>query len=197
MEEYLQRCESVTTKTRATEKEMQLILSKKRKVDSQLENEYCGGVELEENSVSPAASRTSGCSKDDESNDVVKKFLRSPDLENDDLQSGGFETENSTSTGCVFSREATPTSELYGDSEEVLMQLSPMSKKKSSTPRPTIIRQKTQNSVAEMMPSAEELEDFFATAEKYEQKRFAEKYNYDILKDVPLEGKYQWVRLLP
>lgn len=23
------------------------------------------------------------------------------------------------------------------------------------------------------------------------------RYNYDIVKDVPLEGKYQWVRLLP
>lgn len=81
MEEYLKRCESVTTKSRAMEKEMQMIFSKKRKVLSGLENEFCGGVELEENSVSPAASRTSGCSKHDDSNDVVKNCLRSPDLE--------------------------------------------------------------------------------------------------------------------
>ncbi|XP_047983131.1 cyclin-dependent kinase inhibitor 6-like isoform X3 [Salvia hispanica] len=47
------------------------------------------------------------------------------------------------------------------------------------------------------MPSAAELERFFAAAEKYEQKRFAQKYNYDIVKDVPLEGRYHWVRLLP
>ncbi|XP_074379898.1 uncharacterized protein LOC141721051 isoform X2 [Apium graveolens] len=47
------------------------------------------------------------------------------------------------------------------------------------------------------MPSTEEIEEFFSAAEKHEQKRFAEKYNYDIVKDVPLEGRYQWVCLKP
>ncbi|XP_076942288.1 uncharacterized protein LOC143612107 [Bidens hawaiensis] len=47
------------------------------------------------------------------------------------------------------------------------------------------------------MPSAAELEEFFAEAEKYEQKRLAEKYNFDIKKDVPMEGRYQWVPLNP
>ncbi|XP_071726185.1 cyclin-dependent kinase inhibitor 7-like [Rutidosis leptorrhynchoides] len=47
------------------------------------------------------------------------------------------------------------------------------------------------------MPSAAELEEFFSEAEKYEQKRFAEKYNFDIVKDVPIEGRYQWIRLKP
>lgn len=76
-----------------------------------------------------------------------------------------------------FSREATPTSELYGDSEHVLLQLSSSStsKKKSSPPLPTTLLRKTPNSVADKMPSAEELEAFFEAAEKYEQKRFAEK----------------------
>lgn len=81
MGEYLKRCETVPMKGRAMEEDMQLIFSKKRKVYSELENEYCGDVELAENSVSPASSRTSGCSKHDESNDVYKKSLRSPDLE--------------------------------------------------------------------------------------------------------------------
>ncbi|KAL1811973.1 hypothetical protein ACET3Z_022038 [Daucus carota] len=44
-------------------------------------------------------------------------------------------------------------------------------------------------------PSMAEIEEFFSVAEKYEAKRFAEKYNFDIVKDVPLEGKYQWVRI--
>ncbi|KAL8156247.1 hypothetical protein AgCh_001373 [Apium graveolens] len=47
------------------------------------------------------------------------------------------------------------------------------------------------------MPSTEEIEEFFSAAEKHEQKRFEEKYNYDIVKDVPLEGRYQWVCLKP
>ncbi|MFS7933419.1 putative cyclin-dependent kinase inhibitor [Helianthus anomalus] len=50
---------------------------------------------------------------------------------------------------------------------------------------------------AAMMPCAAEIEEFFSKAEKYEQKRFVEKYNYDIVKDVPMEGKYQWIELKP
>ncbi|KAG6406563.1 hypothetical protein SASPL_134167 [Salvia splendens] len=185
---------SVRIKCRAMEEDMRLNFNKKRKAYSKLENESCGEVELAEDSPSPAASRTSSCSKREDSNDVVKMSPSSPDLENADSHSEGFVTENSASTGRVFSREATPTSELCGDSEHVSLQLSPppTSRKKS-----TNLRRKTPNSAADSMPSAAELEAFFAAAEKYEQKRFSEKYNYDIVKDVPLEGKYHWVRLLP
>ncbi|XP_047938114.1 cyclin-dependent kinase inhibitor 6-like [Salvia hispanica] len=43
-------------------------------------------------------------------------------------------------------------------------------------------------------PSAAELEDFFTEAEDYVQRRFAQKYNYDIVKDAPIQGgRYQWV----
>ncbi|KAF6176145.1 hypothetical protein GIB67_023436 [Kingdonia uniflora] len=42
------------------------------------------------------------------------------------------------------------------------------------------------------MPSNEEIDEFFAVAEKVEAKRFTEKFNYDVLKDVPLEGRYEW-----
>ncbi|KAG6436264.1 hypothetical protein SASPL_101150 [Salvia splendens] len=43
-------------------------------------------------------------------------------------------------------------------------------------------------------PSAAELDDFFTEAEEYVQKRFAQKYNYDIVKDAPIQGgRYQWV----
>ncbi|KAI3695571.1 hypothetical protein L1987_78569 [Smallanthus sonchifolius] len=50
---------------------------------------------------------------------------------------------------------------------------------------------------AAKMPSAAELEEFFSKSEAYEQKPFAEKYNYDVVKDVPMEGRYQWVLLKP
>ncbi|PIA56410.1 hypothetical protein AQUCO_00700616v1 [Aquilegia coerulea] len=49
--------------------------------------------------------------------------------------------------------------------------------------------------MAEKMPTDAELEDFFSAAEKDEKKRFEEKYNYDIVKDVPLEGRFEWVEL--
>ncbi|KAK9163257.1 hypothetical protein Syun_004159 [Stephania yunnanensis] len=45
--------------------------------------------------------------------------------------------------------------------------------------------------------SAAEIEEFLSAMEKDSQKRFAEKYNYDIVKDVPLEGRYEWVQLKP
>lgn len=47
------------------------------------------------------------------------------------------------------------------------------------------------------MPTEFELEEFFSAAEKNIQKKFQEKYNYDIVKDVPLEGRYEWVQLKP
>ncbi|PWA85810.1 cyclin-dependent kinase inhibitor 7 [Artemisia annua] len=45
------------------------------------------------------------------------------------------------------------------------------------------------------VPSAKELDEFFKEAEKHQQKRFIEKYNFDIVKDVPIEGRYEWVKL--
>lgn len=47
------------------------------------------------------------------------------------------------------------------------------------------------------MPSDTEIEEFFVAAEKDLQKRFSDKYNYDIVKDVPLEGRYDWVQIKP
>ncbi|CAL5197692.1 unnamed protein product [Lathyrus oleraceus] len=45
------------------------------------------------------------------------------------------------------------------------------------------------------MPSESELDEFFSAAEKNMQKKFENKYNFDIVKDVPLEGRYDWVEL--
>ncbi|KAG2703578.1 hypothetical protein I3843_06G136300 [Carya illinoinensis] len=96
------------------------------------------------------------------------------------------ETVHSTYINDKFSRETTPSSDLCGDSDE----MDSLARKPSAeNNRPSIRVAKT--------PPKEEIEEFFATADKYEQKRFAEKYNYDIVKDVPLEGRYQWVRLKP
>lgn len=81
MGEFLKRCESVRMKCRATEEDARLNFGKKRKVYSKLEDESCGEAELAENSVSPATSRTSSCSKHDDSSDVLKKSPSSPDLE--------------------------------------------------------------------------------------------------------------------
>ncbi|PKA49142.1 Cyclin-dependent kinase inhibitor 3 [Apostasia shenzhenica] len=46
-------------------------------------------------------------------------------------------------------------------------------------------------------PSAAEIEEFFAFAERREKQRFAARYNFDVDNEVPLEGRYDWVRLNP
>ncbi|KAK4800339.1 hypothetical protein SAY86_020826 [Trapa natans] len=44
-------------------------------------------------------------------------------------------------------------------------------------------------------PTAHELEEFFASAEQEQCMLFMEKYNFDVLTDTPLRGRFQWVRL--
>ncbi|KAH0451702.1 hypothetical protein IEQ34_019001 [Dendrobium chrysotoxum] len=45
------------------------------------------------------------------------------------------------------------------------------------------------------MPSAAELEEFFAAVEKSEKQQFAARYNFDVDNEIPLEGRYEWVRI--
>ncbi|XP_061367143.1 cyclin-dependent kinase inhibitor 7 [Gastrolobium bilobum] len=115
-----------------------------------------------------------------ETGEVVKELETKPlDLE---LQTKGFETVDSTNLNF---KSFSLLSELSGDSEESTM-FPAISSAAASEQR---------NFPAVKTPPEAEIEEFFAMAEKYEQKRFAEKYNFDIVRDMPLEGRYQWVRL--
>ncbi|KFK39800.1 hypothetical protein AALP_AA3G289700 [Arabis alpina] len=42
-----------------------------------------------------------------------------------------------------------------------------------------------------------EIEEFFEYAEHKQQRHFTEKYNFDIVADIPLPGRYEWVKVLP
>ncbi|RCV11994.1 hypothetical protein SEVIR_2G241551v4 [Setaria viridis] len=46
-------------------------------------------------------------------------------------------------------------------------------------------------------PPQEEVEAFLAAAESSMARRFAAKYNYDVVKDAPMDGRYEWVRVGP
>ncbi|TKY66108.1 Cyclin-dependent kinase inhibitor 3 [Spatholobus suberectus] len=46
------------------------------------------------------------------------------------------------------------------------------------------------------IPTAYEMEEFFAYAEKQQQTIFMDKYNFDIVNEVPLPGRYEWVPVL-
>ncbi|KAK4441513.1 Cyclin-dependent kinase inhibitor 3 [Sesamum alatum] len=47
------------------------------------------------------------------------------------------------------------------------------------------------------VPSSRDLEDFFAREEQLLQRHFVEKYNFDIMNDLPLPGRYEWVAVRP
>ncbi|KAI3694373.1 hypothetical protein L1987_77338 [Smallanthus sonchifolius] len=51
------------------------------------------------------------------------------------------------------------------------------------------------NSVQRIMPSAQEIEEFFARHAHEQQRLFSEKYNFDIANEKPLQGRYEWVRV--
>ncbi|MFQ6662496.1 hypothetical protein Gotur_030325 [Gossypium turneri] len=121
-----------------------------------------------------------------------KRIIQLPDLEVESMEVEtsthlNFRERSLFSVSSVNSsrRETTPSSELRAEPEAL-----------DSTSRQSEANSR-RRSTAEKMPTEAELEEFFAAAEKKVKQQFAEKYNYDIVKDEPLEGRYQWVRLNP
>lgn len=97
-----------------------------------------------------------------------------------------FETETAARydlDGC----ESTPTSELKSESGEV----------ESSTVKQSSVMTNSGCTILspEKMPPEAELEAFFAAAEEDLNQRFKDKYNYDIVNDIPLQGRYEWIQL--
>ncbi|XP_052195332.1 cyclin-dependent kinase inhibitor 7-like [Diospyros lotus] len=134
-------------------------------------------------SSSPSSDQVqASCCSSNGSSDLAKEVLEIVDLEDDSR----LQKESST---CDFDngdrRESTPSSELQGESGEL-----------ESTTRPLEANSRRRSS-AEKMPSATELEEFFAAAEEDLHEQFKKKYNYDIVKDVPLQGRYEWIMLKP
>ncbi|KAA3479662.1 cyclin-dependent kinase inhibitor 7-like isoform X2 [Gossypium australe] len=109
-----------------------------------------------------------------------KRIIELPDLEDESI-----EVESATHFSSRDRRETTPLSELRAEPEDM-----------DSTSRPSGGNSR-RRSMVEKMPTEAELEDFFVVAEEKLRNQFAEKYNYDILKDQPLEGRYEWARLKP
>ncbi|THG08956.1 cyclin-dependent kinase inhibitor 4-like [Camellia sinensis] len=88
-------------------------------------------------------------------------------------------------------RESTPCS-LIRDPESI--------RTPGSTTRPTCsteANRRVQNPMPRPIPTAHEMDDFFAGAEKQQQRQFIEKYNFDPVNDEPLPGRYEWVKVDP
>ncbi|XP_042507343.1 cyclin-dependent kinase inhibitor 1-like [Macadamia integrifolia] len=160
------------------------VITPERSV-SPANSENSDQVITEERCSSPNSDhvQVSQCSSNG-STELVKESLRSVDLEDEDEC---FHIENLTKySDCRQSRETTPSSELRAESGDL-----------ESTARPSAVANSRYRSTDVRMPTETELDEFFSAAEKKEQKRFADKYNFDIMKDVPLEGRYEWVRVKP
>ncbi|KAG6386860.1 hypothetical protein SASPL_152037 [Salvia splendens] len=142
------------------------------------------------NSASPASSgdlscETVGgddafasCCTSNGSGDLTKETSKFVDLEDNEDTVEVLTTSAGDSLDCRERSETTPVREARGESGELESIREPDPRRHS----------------AEMkMPSEAELEEFFAAAEKNIQQKFIDKYNYDIVKDQPLEGRYEWV----
>lgn len=64
-----------------------------------------------------------------------------------------------------------------------------------STTRRTASTRRIQNAMQRNIPTTHEIEEFFASAEQWQQRHFTEKYNFDVANDLPLPGRYDWVRV--
>ncbi|CAA7048301.1 unnamed protein product [Microthlaspi erraticum] len=136
---------------------------------------------LSEGDDHQSSSVSSDCSSSETNETATHSRLPFLDLEAHQIS----ETEISTLINNNFREQASPLSENLGETAE-------MEDSATRERRDQRKKEKTEKS-----PTQAELDDFFSAAESYEQKRFTEKYNYDIVKDTPLEGRYQWVSLKP
>ncbi|GFQ05089.1 cyclin-dependent kinase inhibitor 6 [Phtheirospermum japonicum] len=147
-----------------------------------------------EDSASPASSGNStcesvssvnvlaSCCSSSRSSELAKESPKFADLEENAVNVEYIATSAGHSVDFRDRREQmTPSSEDQAQRGEL-----------ESTARPPESNPH-RRSTAEKMPTEDELEDFFAAAEKNLQKQFIDKYNFDIVKDEPLEGRYEWV----
>ncbi|XVF81169.1 hypothetical protein PTKIN_Ptkin15bG0135100 [Pterospermum kingtungense] len=88
-------------------------------------------------------------------------------------------------------RESTPCS-LMKDSET--MPTPGSTTKQRSSPSS---HRRQWNDVQSFTPTTHEMEELFACAERQQQREFIEKYNFDIVNDFPLPGRYEWVQVIP
>lgn len=121
---------------------------------------------------------------------VLGKETQAGELENNDGGIEGSYGENflEVEGRDRSTRESTPCS-LIRDSNAVSTP--------GSTTRqraPSITNQIICEHIQRNIPTAYEMDEFFAFAEKQQQIIFMGKYNFDIVNDVPLPGRYEWVQ---
>lgn len=148
----------------------------RRSLVVKLDNSNFGKEESSSND--PCAS----CCSSNGSTELDKEISKFVDLEEERLDLSSRSTYEYGSWR--ERRESTPSSEIQGESGEL-----------DSTRRPASEINSRRRSVNKKMPSSAEIDEFFSAAEKDLQRQYAEKYNFDFVKEQPLEGRYNWVRV--
>lgn len=130
--------------------------------------------------------------------ELAKEVDGCPGRQNEGFEIGDMEIEASFGENNLdmeprercFTRESTPCS--------MIRAADSIPTPGSSTKRrsPNASNQRSQNALRNI-PTAREMEDFFTCAEQPQQRLFIEKYNFDIVNDSPLPGRYEWVRVAP
>ncbi|XP_010547079.1 PREDICTED: cyclin-dependent kinase inhibitor 3 [Tarenaya hassleriana] len=67
----------------------------------------------------------------------------------------------------------------------------------SSTRQRAAMARRDRDNSHRIVPTTCELEEFFVYAEQQQQRLFMEKYNFDVVNDLPLPGRYEWVQVFP
>ncbi|XP_006305579.2 cyclin-dependent kinase inhibitor 7 [Capsella rubella] len=147
---------------------------------------FCSAA-LSEEDDHQSSSISSGCTSS-ETNEIAAN-TRLPCLDLEAQKISETETETSTLITNNFRKQGSPVSENQGETAEM----------DSATTTERREQRKAEMKTKKMgkSPTQAEIDDFFSAAERFDQKRFTEKYNYDIVNDTPLEGRYQWVSLKP
>ncbi|GMH06415.1 hypothetical protein Nepgr_008255 [Nepenthes gracilis] len=122
------------------------------------------------------------CCSSNSPTELVKEPFASIDPEEE-----SSEPQMSMHSDCRKRRETTPSSEFQAELEDL----------EYSMVRPREANSRLNSTTVQKIPLEFEIEEFFAAAEKNLHKRFTEKYNFDVVKDVPLDGRYEWVPVKP
>ncbi|KAE9449757.1 hypothetical protein C3L33_18343, partial [Rhododendron williamsianum] len=126
---------------------------------------------------------------------IAKPLNSGPQTSSDDHRSSGPRSDHVTTSCCssdasseiVTGRFKIVDPEMEAESGE-LESTATLSEANSRS-------EATAKTWTEKIPSEAEIEEFFAAAESEVEKRFREKYNFDLVNFVPLEGRYEWVRV--
>lgn len=129
--------------------------------------------------------QASGCSSYAES--IARGKSEIADLEEEE-STGEFEAASSWNSECSESGKTTPLREHETESDELSSNGTPPQWPPGDQSNSHV------NAIRANIPSAAELEDFFSVAEQKIQKSFEDKYNFDVVNEKPLEGRYEWVQ---